>query len=210
MNADITGVILAGGENRRVQSRKKAFFEVGGQPLVGRVYNVLRSVFARVMIVTNTPLDFIDWNAVIVTDIFDHRSSLTGIQAALFSVDTPRAFICACDAPFLKKELVNTVVAGVEAGLDVVIPETSAGLEPLCAVYSAERCLEVIESQLVRRQFAIRHTLNRLRVKTVSEKKLRQSDPFLDSFMNVNTPEDLERAHRIISDRGNDDPVKNS
>ncbi|MFP4444643.1 MAG: molybdenum cofactor guanylyltransferase [Desulfosudaceae bacterium] len=201
MHSNITGVILAGGENRRVQSRKKAFFDVGGQPIVGRIYRVLAAVFPRTMIVTNTLLDFIEWNAVLATDIFPLRSSLTGIHAALFSIDTPYAFICACDAPFVKQELVETIAAGLTDKVDVVIPETAKGLEPLCAVYSV-RCLEAIERQLRQQQrFAIWYILKRLRVKTISEQKLRQSDPFLDSFLNVNTPADLERARQLIAAR---------
>ena len=201
MHSNITGVILAGGENRRVQSRKKAFFDIGGQPIIGRIYQVLAAVFPRTMIVTNTPLDFIEWNAVLATDIFPLRSSLTGIHAALFSIDTPYAFICACDAPFVKQELVETIAAGLTDNFDVVIPETAKGLEPLCAVYSV-RCLEAIERQLRQQQrFAIWHILKRLRVNTILEEKLRQSDPFLDSFMNVNTPADLEQARRLMADR---------
>src|SRR6056297_348078 len=196
----ITGIILAGGENRRVHSENKAFFELGGRSLIGRIYDVMAALFSRITIVTNRPLDYIKWDAVITTDIFDKRSSLTGIHAGLFCLQTPYAFVCACDTPFLKKALVETVLAGVEDGLDVVVPETAKGLQPLCAVYSG-RCLEVFERQLANEEFTIIKHFDRLRVKTISESKLRHSDPGLESFMNVNTPADLETARRMAGGR---------
>ncbi len=77
-----------------------------------------------------------------------------------------------------------------QPGIDLVIPETPSGLEPLCAVY-AQSCLAPIENRLKRSDYRIRQFFNRVRVKRVSTKRLLTIDPDLRSFKNVNTPEDL-------------------
>ena len=84
-----------------------------------------------------------------------------------------------------------------QAGIDLIVPRTPYGLEPLCAVY-AKRCLEVIENRLQRGDYRIRRFFDRVRVKHVSEKRLRRVDPDLLSFKNVNTPEDLAEVAQYV------------
>lgn len=189
-SASCTGVILAGGLNSRFSGRNKAMIEVNGQRIIDRIYDVFHLLFEEIVIVSNDPMQYSEWNALIVTDIFPIRSSLTGIHAGLFSVSTPYAFMTACDAPFLKKELIRHLVGLADAESDVIVPETSKGFEPLCAVYS-KNCLGSIENSLKRQKFKIREIFRKLRVKTVSESRLRQYDPKLESFLNMNTPQEL-------------------
>jgi molybdopterin-guanine dinucleotide biosynthesis protein A len=86
----------------------------------------------------------------------------------------------------------------IEPGVDIVIPETSKGFEPLCAVYS-KKCLQIIERQLVKRELKIRKIFQKVRVKKVSETILRENDPDLISFYNINTHDDLLRAEHIAT-----------
>jgi len=81
----------------------------------------------------------------------------------------------ACDIPFLKKGLVETILDGIEPGVDIVIPETSKGLEPLCSVYS-KHCLKPVEQQLVKQQLKIRQVFQKVRVKKLPEPILRKAD----------------------------------
>jgi molybdopterin-guanine dinucleotide biosynthesis protein A len=41
--------------------------------------------------------------------------------------------------------------------------------------------------------------LNKGRIKKIPEERLREKDPELVSFFNINTPEDLERAEQLLS-----------
>lgn len=193
----VTGVILAGGESRRFGGGNKAFRRIGGVMMIDRVYDTLRGVCEGMVIVTNTPLDYLRWDAVLATDWFDFRSSLVGIHAGLMSAGSEYAFVAACDIPFLKKEVVETILDGIEDHIDVVVPETGAGMEPLCAVYS-RRCLDVIERHLARGDLVIKTIYNKLRVRTISEKRLRAADPELVSFWNINNREALEKAEAAV------------
>lgn len=194
-----SGVILAGGLATRCGGGNKALLPLGGRPLLDRIFSVYRQVFEEIILVTNSPREFLGWDAKIVTDIFTERSSLTGIHAGLFYAENPFAFVCACDTPFLKREVVELVLERLRPGVDVVLPRTAAGAEPLCAAYS-RRCLKPIEQHLQSRLMKIQLALADCRIETVPEAAIRERDPELVSFFNVNTPEDLARAERMLAE----------
>ena len=197
MKIPCTGVILSGGLATRFDGREKSLLQVGGKPILDRTYSIFHDLFDEIILVTNNPLQFLKWDLNIVTDLFDIRSSLTGIHTGLFYATYPYAFFSACDTPFLKKDLVETILEGIDAKVDIIMPETSAGREPLCAVYS-KRCLNAAEQHLRQKKLKIQLAFRRSRIKTIPEKVLRAKDPDLLSFFNINTPDDLLRAQEMI------------
>jgi len=196
MKQPCSGVILAGGLGTRYGGENKAFLRVGGMRILDRLFSVYTELFEEIIVVTNRPREFLDWDALIVTDVFPVRSSLTGIHAGLFYASHPFAFFSACDTPFLKKELVETVLDNLEPEIDLVIPQTTAGFEPLCAAYS-QRCLKAAEEHIRQNKFKIQLALSEKRVKKIPEEVLRKKDPEFLSFFNVNSPEDLLRAEQL-------------
>jgi molybdenum cofactor guanylyltransferase len=192
-----TGVILSGGLATRYDGTEKALLRVGGVRILDRIYDIYSELFEEIILVTNSPQKFLEWNLLIVSDLFPIRSSLTGIHAGLFYMTNPFAFISACDTPFLKKEMVETVIGKIESQIDIVMPETSAGLEPLCAAYS-KRCLNPAQHHLEQNKLKISKAFRKSRIKTISEKVLCGIDPDLQSFFNINTPDDLQRAEEMI------------
>jgi len=196
-----TGIILAGGESKRLNGREKSHLLVGDQRIIERMMTVFENLFREILVVSNHPGSYLDWDALIVKDLYDKRSSLTGIHASLFYTQTEYAFIAACDTPFLKKGLIKTLVQNIDPRFDVVIPKTEIGIEPLCAVYS-RRCLGLVQQSLEKNDLKIRHFFRKLAVKEVPESVLREGDPELISFFNINTPKDLEKANRIVNDNG--------
>jgi molybdopterin-guanine dinucleotide biosynthesis protein A len=192
-----SGVILSGGLAARYDGAEKSFLEVGGIRILDRIYKIYRELFDEIILVTNSPEKFLEWDLLIVSDLFPIRSSLTGIHAGLFYMTNPYAFFSACDTPFLKKEMVETVIGKIEAQIDIVMPETSAGFEPLCAAYS-KRCLEAAQNNLEQNKLKITRTFRKSRIKTISEKALRKIDPELRSFFNINTPGDLRLAEEMV------------
>ncbi len=196
MITSCSGVILAGGLNTRFAGREKAFITLGGESLIDRLYRIFREIFEDVLVVTNDPLKYLGRDAHIVTDLFPVRSSLTGIHAGLFHCRTPHAFFAACDIPYLRKEVVQAVVGAITPEIDAVIPQTAAGLEPLCAAYST-RCLDTIWQHLTKDRLKIQRILKKMKVRTIAEERLRRLDPQLTSFFNINSPADLIRAEAL-------------
>lgn len=199
MKFPCSGVILSGGLATRYDGTEKALIQVGGVRILDRIYEIYAELFDEIILVTNTPLKFLQWDLVIVPDLFPIRSALTGIHAGLFFMTNPYAFISACDTPFLKKELVETVIANIETKIDIVMPETSSGFEPLCAVYS-KRCLKPAHQNLEQEKLKVIKTFQKSRIKMIPENVLRKADPDLQSFFNINTPDDLTRAEQMAED----------
>lgn len=191
-----TGVILSGGLSTRFNSQNKAFIHVGQKCIMDRLYDVFSDLFDEIILVTNHPLQFLDWDLTIVTDIFSARSSLTGIHAGLFYMKNPFAFFSACDTPFLKKDLIEVLLENIDRNKDIIMPETSAGMEPLCAIYS-KRCLNAVEHHIKQNKFKIQRALGNHRLKKIPETVLRSKDPELISFFNINTPTDLKVAQEM-------------
>jgi molybdopterin-guanine dinucleotide biosynthesis protein A len=200
MQCPCSGVVLAGGLNSRMGGENKALLCVGDRRILDRLMGAFEGIFRQILLVTNSPLAFLPWDVTMVGDLFPVRSSLTGIHAGLFHASSGHVFLTACDTPFLKKELITLLLEELDPKWDVVIPATEEGFQPLCAVYS-KRCLRPIERQLAEGNAKIIDFFSQVRVKEVPEERLRQADPQLLSFFNVNTPEALVRAEEICRRR---------
>jgi molybdenum cofactor guanylyltransferase len=196
MKYPYTGIILAGGMNRRMEGRNKALLSVGDQSIVNRQIDLLGELFEQVILVTNQPLEFVAWECLIVSDLLPVRSSLSGIHAGLYYSRFSHAFITACDMPFLKKEMVQLLIQNLEPKWDVIVPVTKEGYQPLCAVYS-QRCLKIIEDQAGKGDLKISKLYSKIKVKRIDEESLRQIDPDLVSFFNINTQEDLALSQKM-------------
>ena len=135
MAVGCTGVILAGGQNKRFDGRNKAFITIGGQRIIDRLLEVYDQLFDQTVVVTNQPTAYMDVPALIVSDHYSVRSSLNGLHAGLFAAAHEYAFVTACDTPFVNLSLVRHLRDSIESRADIIIPETSAGYEPMFAVY---------------------------------------------------------------------------
>jgi len=197
MKHPCSGVILAGGLSTRFSGKNKAFISIGEKCILDNIYEVFSKLFTEIILVTNDPAQYLEWNLNIVTDLLPIRSSITGIHAGLFYSTNPYSFFIACDTPFLKIELARAIISNIDNQTDIVLPETSEGFQPLCAVYS-KQCFKTVERQLLKNKLKISQIFKKVRVKKLSEKLLRTHDPDLLSFFNINTPEDLLKAEKII------------
>ena len=201
MDQAITGVILAGGLSSRFDGIDKSQLRIGGQRILDRLLEIFFEFFDDIIIVTNEPLRYLDRDVRIVTDLLPLRSSLTGLYTGLFYARHSQTFMTACDTPFLKREMVKLVLENIDPETDIVMPHTSAGMEPLCAAYS-KKCLKTAEQHLKEKKLKIQLALRSCRMKTISEPALREIDPGLISFFNVNNQEDLEKAEEMAADHG--------
>ena len=198
MYENVTGVILAGGNNSRYQGRNKAFLALDGITILDRIQSVFETLFPKIILVTNDPLAYKDKDFLIVSDIYPMRSALTGLHAGLFYTETEYAFFTACDTPFLNPAVLRLILDKADGSSDVIVPDTKEGMQPLFSAYSI-RCLKPIEHRLEKSVFNIRSFFKSVKVRTVSEKALRAVDPDLSSFFNINSPEDFKNAEEILA-----------
>jgi molybdopterin-guanine dinucleotide biosynthesis protein A len=199
MKHSCSGVILSGGLNTRFSGERKTLVKIAGKTILYHICSILRDVFDELILIADDPAEYLAYDLKIITDVYAVRSSLTGIHSALTFASNRNVFITACDTPFIKKELVELVVAGADEKTDVVLPETRKGIEPLFAVYS-KQCLKPLEECLRNETLKIKLAIQNLRVKNIPEDVLRQKDPELVSFFNVNTLEDLKTAEKMLKE----------
>jgi molybdopterin-guanine dinucleotide biosynthesis protein A len=193
----VTGVIQAGGKSTRMGGAPKALLELGGRRIIERVVTVVRAVVDDVLLVTNTPELYAFLDLPMVPDVFPDHGSLGGLYSGLAAARGDAAFTVACDMPFLRAEVARLVVARAPEA-DVVIPRVGAQLETLHAVYG-KRCLGPMEDRLRAGRLKIVGFFEAVRVLEVPEAEIaRHADPAV-VFMNVNTPEELERARGLIA-----------
>jgi len=199
-----SGIILAGGQNKRFGGQHKALAKVGDRPIIDWVIAAVKPHVDELLVVTNDPISFLPWDATIATDLFSTRSSLTGIHAGLYHARCDHALIVAADLPLIQSGLIRHLVMAIQPGDDVVMPKTADGFQPLCAVY-AKRCLDNMANQLKLGRYRIQSAIRRRRTRIVSEKALRRVDPELVSFFNVNTASDRNQADAMLRMRCSDD-----
>jgi molybdopterin-guanine dinucleotide biosynthesis protein A len=186
-------VILAGGLNSRMGGRNKAFLEVEGRPILERIIEAIDGLFSETLLVTRQPDPYNGWPVTVVGDLFQNRASLTGIHAGLAQCRSPYAFVLPCDAPFIRRALIKLLLTEISAELDVIVPHYNDRLQPLCAIYS-KRCIGPIEDQLTRGDMRIIDFFDRINLRIVPSERLRQADPEMRSFINVNTLEALKKC----------------
>ena len=192
----VTGVIQAGGKSTRMGGRPKALMELGGRRIIDRVADVLRAVTDHLLIVTNTPDAYASLGLPMVPDVFPDHGSLGGIYSGLRAAPGDAAFTVACDMPFLVPDVARLVIDRA-ALADVVLPISGGRFETLHACY-AKSCLGPIEQRLRGGRLKIAGFFDEVRVLTIPEEEVaRFRRPDL-LFMNVNTPEELERAREML------------
>lgn len=195
---DVSGIVLAGGLSTRI-GQDKGRLELGGVPLAERALQRLASLFEEIIYVTNDPMTAPASDAVKVAgDEIPHLGPLGGILAGLKASRAPRAFVVGYDMPFVSPALVRLLIAA-DPGADIVVPVSAGRFEPLHAVYS-RGCIPVIAERLDAGDRRIVSLYDRVKVTAVEEAQLREVDPDLRSFFNVNTLADLERAAEMAED----------
>ncbi|WP_320041693.1 molybdenum cofactor guanylyltransferase [uncultured Desulfobacter sp.] len=190
---DCTGVILAGGCNRRFPGTNKAFHTVGENTMLDKVYTLFSRMFKEVILVVNEPALFLDIESLIVTDIDPSQCSLSGLHAGLFHAEFDWSYVSACDVPFISEKVIRYLFGQRSPGKQVIIPKTWEGLEPLSALYH-KSCLPRIETNLAKKVFMVKKFFKPERVKQIPPQTLETLDPDLRFKFNVNSPADLETA----------------
>jgi molybdopterin-guanine dinucleotide biosynthesis protein A len=197
----IVGLLLAGGQSRRMGGGDKALRLLGGISLLDRVIERMRpQVEALVLNANGDPSRFAQFALPVVPDsVAGFAGPLAGVLAGLDWTATNRpdctyAVSVATDAPFLPTDLVSRLVRDMR----------KAGAELACAA-SAGQAHPVIGLWPVR----LREDLRR----AVVEEAIRKVDvwtaryrlavvPFagtaIDPFFNANRPEDLDAAAALL------------
>ena len=187
--ANVTGVVLVGGRSRRFGSNK-SFAKVDGEPLIDRVTGLMRSLFERVVLITNTPELYGHLCLPMFEDRIKGLGPIGGIYTALMEIPSDYIFVTACDMPYLSGPLIRHLVS-VKGDFDATVPVPGKYPEPLHALYS-KRCLPAVKRSIDDLKYKIADFYNESRIQFIPEAELRELDPELKSFYNINRPQDVK------------------
>jgi molybdopterin-guanine dinucleotide biosynthesis protein A len=198
------GAIIAGGASSRFGA-PKALAELDGERIIDRVARSLSSAATEIVMVAN--------DAAIVAavpfesrpDVVTGAGPLAGVLTALlWARERSHEWIVAvaCDMPFVDPALLALLVKHTTADVafDLVAPASDGprGIEPLCAAYRTT-CIDAIRDAIDRGDPRMIGFHRQVRVETIPIVEVEAIGEPARLFMNVNTPDDLDRATRMIA-----------
>jgi molybdopterin-guanine dinucleotide biosynthesis protein A len=191
-SAGIVGIVLAGGESRRM-GRDKAALALGGATLAAGAAQRLAAVCPEVAVA--------DRGRQLVPgfpSLADGpgRGPAAGLLGAARAYPGRPLLALACDLPYVPVPLLAELAR--QEDVDWFLPRWSGGAEPLCALWG-ERALARLEARVARGIYALWSLANEedLAIRWLDEDRLAAFGPPGALFLNVNTPEELERARRL-------------
>jgi molybdopterin-guanine dinucleotide biosynthesis protein A len=195
----IAGIVLAGGQSRRMGGGDKCLRQLAGKPILAHIIERARPQVAALALNANgDPARFAGFELPVVADsIADFAGPLAGVLAGLdwAAANVPSATHVASfagDAPFLPRDLVARLAAAVESGHD------------LAAAASAGRAHPVFGLWPLARRDELRHAVAEEGIRKVDQWTARYrlvlvdfpATP-VDPFFNANQPGDLVEAERL-------------
>lgn len=199
------GILLAGGQSRRM-GKDKALLPVPGQEpktFIAHLASTLSLLCSElVLVVRDAPQVEIyrqqplPPGVAIITDSRPGGGPLIGLYSGLATIRASHALVCAVDMPFVQPELVAFLLS---QPLDdsLVVPMVATIPQVLLAVYP-KQVLPAIEQRIGEGRRDPRSLLAIAPVHYIEEAQLREIDPQLRSFININTPEELSDQENAL------------
>jgi len=133
MHPGITGIILAGGESRRMGTLKP-LVHYKGKPLIKWIFDALVPICSDIIIIANSG-DFSGLAASVYPDNYPGNGPAAGIEAGLCNCTTDLTLISSCDTPNLSTDLFKHLLQN-HNGFDISIAAHDDINEPLIGVFS--------------------------------------------------------------------------
>ena len=185
---DITAVILAGGQGRRMGGQDKGLIEFNGKTLVSILIEKLASQSTDIAINANRNQErYLSLGYPVIKDqLEDYQGPLAGFASAMSVVTTDYIVTLPCDGPLLVSDYIARFIASnEETGASIIVAHDGDRLQPVHALIkvdllpSLQRFLESGERKIDR---------------WYAEHDFRQADfsDCADMFRNINTPDDQQ------------------
>ena len=143
MYKDITGIILAGGKSKRM-GLNKSFLKVGEVTMIERTTELMKSLFDRVILITNTPDEYKFLGIEMFEDIYKNVGPLAGIHSGLSHSNTDKNFIISCDMPFVDEGVIEFII-NYKTNKSITITKADGFVQQLCGLYSKQDLQEIVE-----------------------------------------------------------------
>jgi molybdopterin-guanine dinucleotide biosynthesis protein A len=190
--------------------RPKSLLLFDGEPLITHIVRALKQMFAEMVIVAAPEQELPDLPAILVRDEVAYQGPVGGIYYGLNAASGEFCFVTSCDVPFLNAALISRLMAQI-VNYDVAVPYWEDRFQPLHAVYRRS-VLPLLKQQLDRGELRPIYLFDKVRTLKIGEDEIRLFDPEGLSFLNMNTPDDYERAlqrwSELKENKPKNDPVQ--
>jgi len=185
---EITGLILAGGQGRRMGGVDKGLTLLRGRPMIAWVLERFAPQVSDVLINANQNLDRYEsfGHPVVRDEIGGYAGPLAGLQVGMKAAHTPFILTAPCDSPFLPGDLAARLFGALQAqGADVAVVKTGKWHQPVFAL---------VRSSLLAHLTAFLEKGGRKIDAWYATTKLVEVtfDDEEAAFSNINTPEELK------------------
>ena len=186
-----SAVILAGGESSRMGFDKQ-LIAIDNTSLVEKIINKLKQSFLEIIVVTNTPIIYKDFDVILVQDAVLHKGPLAGIHIGLQSACSDFVYFIGCDMPFFDHKYIDFMKSILSKNeYDGCVMKNKDFIEPLNAFYKKDLCEEawkyIGNNQLSLNNFIQKH--NFYQINNGQEYIFSESQNIFES---INTPLELE------------------
>jgi molybdopterin-guanine dinucleotide biosynthesis protein A len=206
----ITGVLLTGGESRRM-GRNKALLEIDGKKLIEKNLEVLDNICDEVLISSREEGVYAEYGYKVVPDVMKGKGPLGGLYSVLQQALYPHLFLVACDMPLLNVTAIRYLYREMDS-FDALVPEAFGRKHPLHAFYH-KRILSLVSEKLQNDKLKLIDILNQLNTKYVMiEENCREPNirkAIEQSLINVNTPEEWKTLVNSIKGETKDSGIRN-
>ena len=200
-----TVAIIAGGHGKRLGgTAPKALASLGDRTLLDHAVACAGSVSDEVLIVAPAPLALAHPEARSVEDALPDTGPLSAVIAGLEAASTDIVVVLGVDLPLVPADLLRALAAELAAAgdtIDAAVPRPAGRPQPLVAAYrrrssaALRLALEGGERSLVR-------AVQSLAVSWIDDARIAELPGGNDALLNVNAPEDLERARARLDGPG--------
>lgn len=203
-----SAIVLAGGTSKRFGG-DKGLVELAGKALILHVLEGISEIVDEKIVVVASDaqkrgfMGVAGDHARIVVDRLDVRSPLVGALTGFECSEGDYSLLLPCDTPFISSR-VAAFLLDVCAEKAAAIPRwPNQNIEPLQAAYHTKSASKAAKKALNDGKLDLHSMIENLRgVRYVSTLVLEQLDLRLQTFFNINTPNDLKRAENIIKRSG--------
>ncbi len=201
----MTGVLLAGGQSRRMGGGDKGLIEVAGRPMMRHVMERLgRQVGAMVLNANGDPGRFAAIGLPVVADSIEgHVGPLAGVLAGMrwSAVNAPAATHIATvstDAPLIPDDLVARLADGLEdSGARIALAASAGHSHPVIGLWPVGLA-DDLEAALLNGVRKVLHWTNRHGSTIVEFPFAAVHGRQVDPFFNANTPEELAELNGYL------------
>jgi molybdenum cofactor guanylyltransferase len=186
------GAVLAGGTGRRIGGGKAAV-ELGGRPLIRYPLAAVEGAGLEPLVIAKRDSDLPPLQCRVIREAEAHPHPLCGILAALDYAGERPVVVVGCDMPFLSPALLAWLAAQPEP---LVAPRLDGRTQPFPALYGQSLLRGLREALAV--ELSMARALDSLAPRLLSESELAIFGEPERLCLNVNSPEDLARAERLL------------